>query len=202
MDELVARGMAKWPNVPAVYGWLELDRRGNWLIKGSRIGNRALVDFIARNYERDTHGRWYFQNGPQRVFVRLHYTPIVYRAVSADGEPLVLQTHTGKRVFDLRDVWLDEHGTLLFTSEHGSGALHDADSQLVISAFRDSSAVPLAEEDLEESVHRVQTGDERALWIAYGNRLVKIKFLPSVRVPDHFGFCPCPEEPHHPEASS
>ncbi|TMH99667.1 MAG: DUF2946 family protein, partial [Betaproteobacteria bacterium] len=29
MDELVARSLAKWPNVPAVYGWLALDRRGN-----------------------------------------------------------------------------------------------------------------------------------------------------------------------------
>src|SRR5258708_3980656 len=28
MDELVARSLAKWPNVPAVYGWLALDRRG------------------------------------------------------------------------------------------------------------------------------------------------------------------------------
>ena len=49
MDALVARSMAKWPNVPAVYGWLELDRRGSWRIKGERIGHRGLCDFIARN---------------------------------------------------------------------------------------------------------------------------------------------------------
>ncbi|MFL6574046.1 MAG: DUF2946 family protein, partial [Burkholderiales bacterium] len=24
MDEIVARSLAKWPNVPAVYGWLSL----------------------------------------------------------------------------------------------------------------------------------------------------------------------------------
>ena len=60
MDEVVARSLAKWPNVPAVYGWLELDRRGNWLIKGSRIGNAALREFIARNYDADEHGRLYF----------------------------------------------------------------------------------------------------------------------------------------------
>ena len=37
MDEMVARSLAKWPNVPAVFGWLELDRRGNWRIKGEKI---------------------------------------------------------------------------------------------------------------------------------------------------------------------
>jgi len=56
MDDIVVRGMAKWPNVPAVYGWLSLDRRGNWLLKDpasdsfGRIGNAALRAFIGRNY--------------------------------------------------------------------------------------------------------------------------------------------------------
>ena len=49
MDEMVARSLAKWPDVPAVYGWLSLDRRGNWRIKGEKIGNTALRDFIGRN---------------------------------------------------------------------------------------------------------------------------------------------------------
>ena len=29
MDESVIRALAKWPNVPAVYGWLSLSRRGD-----------------------------------------------------------------------------------------------------------------------------------------------------------------------------
>ena len=72
MDELVLRGMAKWPDVPAVFGWLELDARGNWLVKGKKITNPAIVEFIGRNYAHDGHGRWFFQNGPQRVFTLLH----------------------------------------------------------------------------------------------------------------------------------
>ena len=79
MDEIVKQGMAKWPNVPSVYGWLGLDRRGHWLIKGERIANTIVADFIGRNYERDDRGRWFFQNGPQRVFIALDYTPFVYR---------------------------------------------------------------------------------------------------------------------------
>src|SRR5919199_5142149 len=86
MDPPVARAMAKWPNVPAVYGWLALDRRGNWLIKGERIANAALRDFIGRNYAADSNGRWYFQNGPQRVFVSLAYTPWV---VHYEGDALI-----------------------------------------------------------------------------------------------------------------
>jgi len=58
MDEAVARSLARWPNVPAVYGWLELDRRGNWRIKGDRISNVALREFIARNYAADERGCW------------------------------------------------------------------------------------------------------------------------------------------------
>jgi len=77
MDEMVARSMARWPNVPAVYGWLSLDRRGTWRIKQERVGNAALREFIARNYHADERGCWFFQNGPQRVFVRLDYTPLV-----------------------------------------------------------------------------------------------------------------------------
>jgi hypothetical protein len=63
--------------VPAVYGWLALDRRGRWLLKepaGARfsgVGNVALREFIGRKYAVDERGCWYFQNGPQRVYVAL-----------------------------------------------------------------------------------------------------------------------------------
>ena len=121
MDEAVARSIAKWPNVPAVYGWLALDRRGNWLIKGERIGNHALREFIARNYEADERGRWFFQNGPQRVFVTLAYTPFVMH-------------YEGERLFDhcAREVaaqatFVDDEGSVLVLGERGIGLLDDRD---------------------------------------------------------------------------
>src|SRR5215831_12175558 len=104
MDEIVVRSLAKWPNVPAVYGWLELDRRGNWRIKGERISNTAFRDFIARNYAADESGRWFFQNGPQRVYVTLAYTPLV---VHHEGDELV--DHCGRR-FAARTTYLDDEG--------------------------------------------------------------------------------------------
>jgi hypothetical protein len=119
MDAVVAQAMAKWPNVPAVYGWLSLDRRGNWLIKGERITNHALREFIARNYEADEKGRWYFQNGPQRVYVGLAYTPLV---VHHEGEPLV--DHCG-RPFEVTRAYLDDEGSVLVEGAGGRIALLD-----------------------------------------------------------------------------
>ena len=89
MDDIVRQAMAKWPNVPDCFGWLGLDARGAWYMrddrvqalgafavaKGSRLQHEKLVDFIHRNYEHDALGRWYFQNGPQRVYVELEVAP-------------------------------------------------------------------------------------------------------------------------------
>ena len=121
MDEMVLRSMAKWPDVPAVYGWLGLDRRGNWLIKGEKIGNRALRDFIGRNYQSDAQGRWFFQNGPQRVFVMLAYTPLVVRH---EGDTLL--DHCG-RPFAPIHAFMDEEGSVLLAGESGIGLLDDRD---------------------------------------------------------------------------
>ena len=118
MDEIVARSLAKWPDVPAVYGWLSLDRRGNWLIKGEKIGNAALREFIGRNYEPDARGCWFFQNGPQRVYVGLAYTPLV---VHYEGDALL--DHCG-RPFRAETAYLDEEGSVLL-SGNGSVALLD-----------------------------------------------------------------------------
>ncbi len=127
MDQSVLRSIDKWPDIPAVYGWLALDRRGNWLLKDpggegfGRIGNAALRDFIGRNYAADARGCWYFQNGPQRVYVRLAYTPLVVRH---DGSALVDQC---ARPVQTAAMFLDDEGSLLILGEHGIGLLDDRD---------------------------------------------------------------------------
>ena len=116
------------PDVPDVYGWLSLDRRGNWLIRSKsatpsfeKIGNRALREFIGRNYQPDARGCWYFQNGPQRVFVALAYTPLVLHT-EADG----LFDHCG-RLFAPEQVFLDDEGSVLMLATQGLGLLDDRD---------------------------------------------------------------------------
>src|SRR5512138_2825569 len=121
MDSVVARAMAKWPDVPAVYGWLALDRRGNWLIKGERITNTALREFIGRNYDADEAGRWYFQNGPQRVYVTLAYTPLV---IHYEGDSLV--DHRGEP-FPAQTMYLEDEGSVLMTGGRAVALLDDRD---------------------------------------------------------------------------
>ena len=129
MDDIVARSLAKWPNVPAVYGWLALDRRGNWLIRSAhgatprfeRIGNSALREFIGRNYDADERGCWFFQNGPQRVFVTLAYTPLV---VHFEGEQLV--DHCSRR-FSGAEVMQDDEGSVLVAGAGTVALLDDRD---------------------------------------------------------------------------
>lgn len=130
MDEVVIRAMQKWPEVPAVYGWLSLDRRGRWRMRAGEeasapfepVGNAGLRAFIARNYAPDERGCWYFQNGPQRVYVSLEYTPLVYRL-----EGGILVDQCGRAAGKPAAAWLDEEGSLILEGEPGVGLLDDRD---------------------------------------------------------------------------
>lgn len=79
MDAAVIAAMAKWPNVPAVYGWLALTARGEWRLKGERLAHAGLTEFFSRNYESDERGCYFVQNGPQRIFVALQAAPYAAR---------------------------------------------------------------------------------------------------------------------------
>jgi hypothetical protein len=122
MDEIVKAALARWPNVPHAYGWLKLDARGAWFIKGSRVDNAAIADFIGRNYAHDEEGRWFFQNGPQRVYVALDTAPWVL-AFAGNGDELL--THTGERVNAISAAWQDAAGTLYVTTDLGPAAFDD-----------------------------------------------------------------------------
>ena len=61
-------------------------------LPGQVIGHRALNEFISRNYACDSLGRYFFQNGPQRVFITLDATPWVARITpSENGLALISQ---------------------------------------------------------------------------------------------------------------
>ena len=129
MDHGVIRSMLKWPGIPDVYGWLQLDRRGNWRLRSESqdperssgtIGNVALREFISRNYAADERGCWYFQNGPQRVFVRLAFAPYVFHL--ADGG---LVDHCGLPAGPLDGAWIDEEGSLVLRTAGRIGLLDD-----------------------------------------------------------------------------
>jgi len=148
MDDIVKQAMAKWPHVPNCFGWLGLDARGNWYLrddqaqaqgafgsgvpgaKGSLLQHEKLIDFIQRNYAADASGEWYFQNGPQRVYVELEAAPWVWRVSSA----FQITAHDGQHA-----VWqqclTDEHGWLYCQTSLGLGLVHTQDVALAADAI-------------------------------------------------------------------
>ncbi len=144
MDAIVQAALKKWPNVPACRGWLALGARGDWYmrddrvqaagpfpnVKGSRIEHEKLREFIHRNYAMESDGpaagAWFFQNGPQKVYVELEAAPYVWRVHDARG---TLVSHSGLPAVH-RSAWLDEHGRLFIETDLGFGLVHTQDMHL------------------------------------------------------------------------
>lgn len=114
--------IARWPNVPACFEWLSLDRRGDWRLQGERVTHRGLVEFMNRQYGSDETGRWFVQNGPQRVYVDLACTPWIFRR---EGESFV--AHTGAPAGEIRAALVDEEGSFLLDTALGIGLVDDRD---------------------------------------------------------------------------
>src|SRR5690349_13444086 len=154
MDDIVKRAMLKWPNVPDVYGWLRLDCRGDWLLRMSqgvfdRIRNAGVVEFIGRNYHRDDLGRWFFQNGPQRVFVGLDCTPHVYRLDDACHGWLA---HTGEAAGALSELLLCEDDSVILAAALGPGVVLDRDLEYLFDHVQDERGALLDAEAFVDSV--------------------------------------------------
>jgi hypothetical protein len=193
MDEIVRQAMAKWPNVPAVYGWLALDRRGNWLIKRETISNEALNAFISRNYQQDDAGRWFFQNGPQRVFVDLDYTPFIYRTTNDVGAPLALATHIGDGVNTVLAVRIDEQGSVLLHTDRGIGVVHDQDlDPSLLAAMVDINGNVIDENVFDELLELIEHQRPIPLWLRFRDSNVRLEPIKSDDVPKRFGFDPHP----------
>ena len=188
MDDIVKAAMTRWPNVPDVYGWLELDRRGNWLIRGERIGNTALIDFIGRNYMSDARGRWFFQNGPQRVWVRLHCMPFTYSLQRGDGG-IAVTAHTGIAVQRTDSVMLGDNNNVFLATNLGPGQVHDRDLAIVLDAARAGTNGPATEEDFAA----VQRGQTHNIRIDFGFAVLALEPVLLRELPGRFRFDPDPK---------
>lgn len=147
MDDIVIKAMGKWPNVPACYGWLGLDARGDWYlrdlavqaqgsfpqIKGEKILHSKWIAFMGRNYAADANGCWFFQNGPQRVFVELEVTPWVFRFGKTVTE---LISHTGVLTESVGFLQ-DERGYVYAKTPIGLGLLHSHEVALLAEQIDD-----------------------------------------------------------------
>ena len=162
MDDIVRQALAKWPNVPDCFGWLGLDARGNWFMRddrvqtlgafptlakpaipgarGSRLEHQKLIDFIHRNYDVDAGGQWFFQNGPQRVYVELEAAPYIWR-VREDKYGFAINAHTGITAH-LERCLLDENGRVYLATDVGFGLVHTQDVAVAADAIEQGLWIP------------------------------------------------------------
>lgn len=200
MDEIVLRAIKKWPDVPSVYGWLALDRRGNWSIKGERIANSTITAFIGRNYAHDERGRWFFQNGPQRVFVTLAYTPLVLRTQGNVPDGPALIDHRGEPVRRARSAWLDESGTILVATDSGVGVIHDQDLPEIIACLVSAGGQRLSDAALDQMLMPALSDVPIDANLLLAQHAVPLSRIHSNEVPPRFGFDPNPRPaPGEPE---
>lgn len=186
MDPIVEAALKKWPNVPHCHGWLALDARGDWYmrderiqaagpfpaVKGSRIVHDKLLGFIHRNYGHDEHGAWFFQNGPQRVYVQLEAAPWIWR-LQPDGRVL---THTGLEA-QVREAWLDERDRLFLvadvpveTGARGASAVAGSGTEPGLGLVH-TQDMGQAADALESGRWTLQSGTHAQLLAAHGVQL-------------------------------
>jgi len=172
--------IAKWPDVPACYDWLSLDRRGDWRLQGERITHRGLIDFINRQYGSDAAGCWFVQNGPQRVFVELACTPWIFHR-TGDG----FHSHTGAAVERVREVLLEDGGSILLATDLGIGLVDDRDLPQFLAECRNDTDQPADDAGLLA----LMAGTAQAVFWQ-GHRLQPIS---ACELPLRYGFNPRPQ---------
>ena len=194
MDDIVKQAMAKWPNVPHCYGWLALDARGGWRMRdeptqqanlpGDRLNNTALLAFINRNYAVDERGCWYFQNGPQRVYVNLETTPYVARTDPAQG--LVVQT--GEALGPVDKAYMTAAGALIVQAGGKVAQVDDRDvAQLIAAMEMDGAAV-----SDEALLAWLETGTG-AVSMRVADTRIDVERLPDGDLGQRFGFVALPQ---------
>ena len=189
MDDIVKQAMAKWPNVPDCYGWLALDARGAWRMRderaqhlnlaGDKVTQAKLLGFINRNYAADEQGRWYFQNGPQRVYLNLEATPFIARTDPQQG----LLLHTGEPFGPLERACMSETGELIL---EGGGKVAQVDerdvAQLMAALELDGGAVA------DDALLAWLEGAPGSLALRWQGRAVPVERIARAAVAARFGF--------------
>lgn len=173
-----ASPLPPWPQVPACYGWLALDRRGRWRLRGEAVEHAGLRAFLDLHYHRSDDGEWFVQNGPQRVFVSLEYTPLVLR-LQADGG---LALHTGADAGAPLAVHVDDEGNVLVEVAAGIALMDDRDLPAFIAGCVGADGAPAEIEALLDGAP--------VRW-----RGLAVQPLRRAEVAGRFGFRPEPQQP-------
>jgi hypothetical protein len=189
MDELVKQSLTKWPNVPHCYGWLALDARGAFRMRdevaqaahqqGDIIRYESLLAFIYRNYDRDSRGAWYFQSGPQRVYVELESTPFIARTDPELGFVL----HDRTPVHEVNQVFMTNTGQLIIQS-HQKIAMLDPNDLAQCLSMLSINGHSVADDDL---LNWLSTPNQ-PLQIKLGQAFKNVEWVASNQLENRFRF--------------
>ncbi len=180
-DENVIRAMDKWPNVPNCTGWLSLDRRGCWRLQGELIRHPRTISFFNRHYASDECGRWFVQNGPQRVFVDLTGAPF---GVWLEHPPQLV-THTGVPLTALSSLIVTDTGDLYLESAVGLGLLSDRDLAAFVSQLKNHG------DDAAEVLTQTLACDTAIAYsrvLTWYGRPLRVRRIIERTLPAEFGF--------------
>jgi len=185
--------MAKWPSVPHCYGWLALDARGAWRMRderaqqsglpGDKLAHPALLGFINRNIAPDERGCWYFQNGPQRVYLNLEATPYIARTDPQHG--LVL--HTGEPLGAPAQAFLTENGELIVQAGEKVAQIDDRDVAQLLDAIEIDG-----KRASDEALMAWLGGGAGELALHYRGQRLTLGRIASADVPARFNFVRTP----------
>ncbi len=189
MDDIVRQAIAKWPKVPHCYGWLALDARGAFRMRdeaaqaanasGEVIRHPALLSFIHRNYQHDDQGAWFFQNGPQRVYVELEQTPFIARTDPVQG----FVTQDGAALTGIDSAWMTGDGRLVLISGDKIAMVDDRDLAECLPLLR------LAGEPIDDTMLLAWLeAMQGELQLQIGERWVPVRPLYSGEVSTQLGF--------------
>jgi hypothetical protein len=156
------------------------------------IHHITLNEFISRNYAHDSFGRFFFQNGPQRVFVTLDATPFIARIFPSEIGPQLL-TQCGTEIKP-QGALSDEKGNIYITGLFQQSFSDQIDG-VVFTKTESLSAALLHDHDLDLFSEQSQVQEDacsfRGSWQWKGNQL-PIEPIHSSELANRFNFIKAP----------
>lgn len=161
-------------------------------LAGSVIQHVALNEFISRNYACDSLGRYFFQNGPQRVFITLDATPFIARIFPSPSGPQLL-TQCGTEIKP-HGALSDEKGNIYITGLI-TQSLSDQIDSTAFTKTESPSVALLHDHDLdlfsEQSKVQEDACSFRGSWL-WDSKELPIEPVHSIELSKRFHFIKSP----------
>ena len=162
-------------------------------LPGKVIDHVALNECICRNYAHDQVGRYFFQNGPQRVFITLAATPWIVRMIPGEQHPQLLTQC--QSAMAPTSALSDEQGNIYIVGTIEQTVFESADQQQFSIKVIPSVAL-LHDHDLDQFSELAKLREEACSfggsWLWHGQQL-PLDPIHSDELSQRFGFIKNPK---------